>query len=103
MTDEDRVAVRRYLTDQERDLLAFLTTRTLGHELGWTDERAAEALEELASRGEVIYRGDELDAYVAVGGRDIVHCTREWLSFIATAFDAGEAPPAFGSPIEADT
>jgi hypothetical protein len=95
-----RVAVRRPLIDAERDLLAFLTIRTISSQLGCTDELAAEALDDMAGRGEVFYRGNFFDAYVTVRGRDLVHCTREWLSFMATAAEDGDAPPTYGTPID---
>lgn len=94
------VPVNRPLTDAERSLLLYLAVRTIADQMpGWTHERAATALDELAERGEVHLRGDAVDVHVRVRGRDLVHATREWLSFMATASEQGDAPPAYGRPM----
>jgi hypothetical protein len=88
------------LTDPEWSLLLYLTIRTIAEQTGATEDSTADALDELAGRGEVLLRGDVFDAYVNVHGRDLVHCARDWLSFMAMAAEDGDAPPAIGTPIE---
>ena len=92
--------VNRRLTDPERSLLLYLTIRTIADQTGATEDSTAEALDELADRGEVLLRGDVFDAYVTIRGRDIIHSARDWLSFMAMAAEDGDAPPAIGTPID---
>lgn len=95
-----RVRVNRGLTDPERSLLSYLAVRTVADQVPCSEEAAADALDELAGRGLMHLRGDVYDAYVTANGHVLVHCTREWLSFMATAVEDGDAPPAYGTPID---
>jgi hypothetical protein len=73
------------LTDRERDLLAHLTVLTIQRQLKpeRSYERVSNALAAIADDGQVILRGDDLDVYVLICGRVIVHAARDWLRWHA--------------------
>jgi hypothetical protein len=75
-----------WLTDPHRDFLAYLTVLTirpqLAHEHPFDD--VADALGELAERGEIHLLGDQENIYVVIGGEVIVHAARDWLDWAVT-------------------
>jgi hypothetical protein len=73
------------LSDAERDFLAYLTVMTVATQLDIPPADVAEALKELADRGEVRTVGDARDVHVIVSGRPIVHAARDWLRVRAHA------------------
>ena len=48
--------------------------------LGWTEQDASDALDELNDRGEITLRADDRNVYLLVGDTAIVHSTRGWLA-----------------------
>ena len=78
-----------WLTDPQRDFLAYLTVITIQPQLkpARSHERIADALGELAGRGEVLLRGDDQNVWVIIHGQVIVHAARGWLEW-ATPRDA---------------
>ena len=69
--------INRRLTDDERELLADLTTWVIAEQTGVTDQAAAEALDELNQKSGLYMQGDNYDVYVKTSphGHVIVHCT----------------------------
>ena len=94
-----RVPINRRLTDPERDLLAYLSARTVADQTGISLAAAGAVLNELAGRGLVIVYGDAYDVYLTVDGTVLVHAARDWLAFQAMADELDDAPPAIGEPI----
>jgi hypothetical protein len=78
-----------WLTDPQRDFLAYLTVLTIQPQLKpeRSYERVADALGELAADGEVLLRGDNDNVFVIIHGQVIVHAARDWLEW-ATAWEA---------------
>jgi hypothetical protein len=78
-----------WLTDPQRDFLAYLTVLTIQPQLKpeRSYERVADALGELAADGEVLLRGDNDNVFVIIHGQVIVHAARGWLEW-ATAWEA---------------
>jgi hypothetical protein len=86
------------LTDRERDLLAHLTVLTMLPQMqrlkpdrGYTYERVADALGEIASDGDVKLVGDARDVWVLIRGRVIVHAARDWLRWHARMVERHDA------------
>jgi hypothetical protein len=79
-----------WLTDPQRDFLAYLSVLTiqpqLGHEHPFDD--VADALGELAGRGEIRLLGDQENVYVVIGGEVIVHAARDWLEWMTPRWTA---------------
>jgi len=46
------VAGPSWLTDRERSLLCYLAVLTVAAQMGWDEQRTADALDELAGRGD---------------------------------------------------
>ncbi len=69
-----------WLTERQRSLLCWLAIRVLVDQIGCTEETAAEALDELAGRGEVRLRGDDRNVWLLACGKPLVHSTRGWLA-----------------------
>ena len=70
-----------WLTDPQRDFLAHLTVITVQPQLkpARSYERIADALGELAGRGEVLLRADDDNVWVIIHGQVVVHAARDWL------------------------
>jgi hypothetical protein len=66
------------LTDAERSL-TYLAIRTIAPQAGADEETTADALDELAARGEVTIRVERHDVYLVAAGHVIVHAERAWL------------------------
>jgi hypothetical protein len=79
-----------WLTDLQRDFLAYLTVITiqpqLKHEQSFDD--VCDALGEMAGEGEVRLLGDQEDVYVVIAGRVIVHAARDWLEWMTPRWAA---------------
>jgi hypothetical protein len=75
-----------WLTARERDLLAWLTVRTIAPQLAHahTHEDLCDALGALADEGQVLLRADDANVWVLICGRVIVHAARDWLRWAAT-------------------
>ena len=78
-----------WLTDPQRDFLAHLTVVTLLPQMqrlkpdrGYTYQRMAEALEDIAAAGEVSLRADNDNVWVLISGQSIVHAERDWLEWM---------------------
>jgi hypothetical protein len=69
-----------WLTDKQRSLLAWLAIQTVVSQTGWTEQDVADALDDLAGRGEIHLRGDDTNVYLLVAGEPLVHSTRGWLA-----------------------
>lgn len=71
----------RALPDREYALLCFLAVAVLVDQTGADEETAADALDELAERGEIVVSSpDGVDWYLLVRGNVLVHSTRPWLA-----------------------
>ena len=77
----------RRLDDAERDLLCWLTVRSVIEQTGCTWEAATAALERFTEEGRASFRGDAFDVYVEIAGHTLIHCERDWLAFHAHADD----------------
>lgn len=77
--------VNRWLTDDERELLADLTVWVIAEQTGVTDDAARKALDDLNKKTGLSMEGTTTDVYVKTipHGHVILHCTREWLAFHA--------------------
>lgn len=78
------------LDDRERDLLLYLTIRTICAQTGDPEETIADVLDEFCRDGRVHVYRDTTDALLCVrddSGEDhvIVHATRDWLHAAAHA------------------
>ena len=71
------------LTGAERSLLTYLAIRTIAPQAGADEETTADALFELAARGEVAIRVERHDVYLVAAGHVIVHAERAWLRAMA--------------------
>jgi hypothetical protein len=87
-----------WLTDPYRDFLAHLTVVTLLPQMqelkpdrGYTYDRMADALGELADDGEVELFGDQQDVYVVIHGEVIVHAARDWLEWMTPRWAGAES------------
>lgn len=79
----DRPAIKRRLTDDERDLLAELLAQGIAEQCRITTKAAADQLADLADKGQIVMRGDDLDVYIDVCGKTLLHVERDWLAFYA--------------------
>jgi hypothetical protein len=87
-----------WLTDPYRDFLAHLTVVTLLPQMqrwkpdqGYTYQRLAHAMGDLADAGEVEILGDQQDVYVLVHGEVIVHAARDWLEWMTPRWHGAES------------
>lgn len=78
-----------WLTDPQRDFLAHLTVITLLPQMqrwkpdqGYTYQRLAHAMGDLADAGEVALEADDAGVCVLVHGESIVHAARDWLEWM---------------------
>jgi hypothetical protein len=86
-----------WLTTPQRDFLAHLTVVTLLPQMrqlkpnrGYTYDRLADAMGEIADDGDVTLRGDDTDVYVFIRGKVIVHAARDWLEYMTPRWSAGQ-------------
>ena len=84
--DEVRETGIPWLTTRERDFLAHLSVLTIQAQPKppRSYERIADALGELAERGEVLLRADDENVWVVILGEVIVHAARDWLRWATT-------------------
>jgi hypothetical protein len=77
----------------QRDFLAYLTVITIQPQLkpARSHQRIADALGELAERGEVLLRADDDNVWVIICGRVIVHAARDWLEWATQRWAAAES------------
>jgi hypothetical protein len=57
---------------------------------GYTYDRLAGALGDLADAGELEMRADDANIWVFVHGRSIVHAARDWLEWMTPRWHAAE-------------
>lgn len=89
-----RLHFDRRLDDAERDLLAWLTARTVVEQTGCTWEAAAAVLGDFADQGRVVMRGDALQVHVEIAGHPVLHVERDWLAFHAHADEWEQDSPS---------
>jgi hypothetical protein len=77
------LAIRRRLTDPERRVLSRLSIETVVGQTGASWEEAVAALEQFADEGKVEIVGDNIDTWLVVAGKPIVHISREDLALAA--------------------
>ena len=82
-----------WLTDPQRDFLAYLTVITIQPQLKPVRSyaRISDALGELADQGEVVLRADDANLYVLICGEVIVHAARDWLEWATQRWAAAES------------
>jgi hypothetical protein len=82
-----------WLTNPQRDFLAYLTVITIQPQLkpARSHERIADALGELAERGEVLLRADDDNVWVIICGEVIVHAARDWLEWATQRWAVAES------------
>jgi len=80
VTDDTHPATdSRALTEDEEDLLCRLAIYVVASQTGGNSLAAAEALDELASNGEVRYETDGVNVWLIAAKSRLVHTTRPWL------------------------
>jgi hypothetical protein len=82
-----------WLTDPQRDFLAYLTVITIQPHLKPVRSyaRISDALGELADQGEVVLLADDANLYVLICGEVIVHAARDWLEWATQRWAAAES------------
>jgi hypothetical protein len=95
MSDDAKETGIPWLTDPQREFLAHLTVVTLLPQLqqwkphaGYTYQRLAHAMGDLADAGELEMRADDDHIRVLVHGESIVHADRDWLEYMAPRWQA---------------
>lgn len=84
MSDAERAAINRPMTDDERELMMQLAVWVITEQTGASDKAAADWLDDLNEREGMTLEYDTRDAYIKTSaGKVILHCEREWLSFFA--------------------
>ena len=80
MSNDDGIP---WLTDPQRDFLAYLTVITIQPQLkpARSYQRIADALGELADQGEMLLRADDDNVFVIIHGQVVVHAARDWLEW----------------------
>jgi hypothetical protein len=73
------VPSRRPLPDREKALLSWLAVMTVATQAGCSEQEAADALDELAGRGQARLYWDDQHAVLNVAGHDLVVAERVWL------------------------
>ena len=81
-----------WLTDPQRDFLAYLTVLTIQPQLkpARSYQRIADALGELAAAGEVLLRANDDHVWVLIHGQAIVHAARNWLEWATQNWTAAK-------------
>lgn len=74
----------RPLTDPERNLMLRLAIRLVASQMGWPEQRAADALDECARDGDIRLLWTRTDARLIVCDNPLVHAQRDWLAFHAS-------------------
>jgi hypothetical protein len=87
--DEVQDAGIPWLTTRQRDFLAHLTVVTLLPQMqewkpddNYTYDGLSDALGEIAESGDVALRADDVNVWVLIRGKVIVHCERDWLEWM---------------------
>ena len=90
MSNDDGIP---WLTDPQRDFLAYLTVITIQPQLKPVRSyaRISDALGELADQGGVVLRADDANLYVLICGEVIVHAARDWLEWATQRWAAAES------------
>jgi hypothetical protein len=69
-----------WLTELQRSLLCYLAIRVVVDQTGCDEQTAADVLDELAGRGDVVLRGDDRNVWLIACGNPLVHSTHGWLA-----------------------
>ena len=100
MTDNP-VAINRPITDEERTLMAHLAAAVIAKQTNTTIEIAADALKNY--EGEIHLSGNNIDCYMTLDGKVLVHVTREFLAFYASNPDEVIDLDKYAVVIDSDT
>jgi hypothetical protein len=87
-----------WLTTPQRDFLAHLTVLTLLPQMqrlkpnhGYTYQRLADALGDIADEGLIDLRADDENVWVLISGESIVHAARDWLEWMTPRWTASQS------------
>jgi hypothetical protein len=71
------------LTDQERQIILYVTMRAVADRLGVSDQEAADILDSYAETGDSSIIGDQQQVSMVVDGIELVRFDRAWLRAVS--------------------